>query len=375
MKKLLFLSLVMVLMPGLILAQDERERRGDDGGNGEHHEKQGHRNFRPTRQRPARSRAVRHQAVSPQFRSMGVRSFPKPIARNRLMAVGREHSSIAFPNRGPNGVSIHANVIARTNFSSNVLVRNHMTVINAPAFRANIVNYCGRETVVNHYYWHTYNGFNFCHYYDPWGYHWYGWYLGNAYFWTRWYNSHYWWYDPAYYRWCYWHDGAWWWQAPNTTTIYVYNNGNYVSSNAPAGASAAPPASNVKSADYFNGDSSREVRVVEGGDAFLYDISGDNAFKPIFLGSNVTDVKFSNPKNGGSSQILLMLKDGSFSTFDADGNPIGGSGNSGAMSGPAPGDDQGQDAQVPANGPNPGTAPQPPPSGANPPSNPPDQGN
>lgn len=367
MKKFLYLFLVMVLMPSLIHAEERNDRfGGDDNGGFQGDQVHGHRHGVRYRTR-GRAARVRRAVVSVQFRGMGIRSYPQPIARNHLLVADRERSSIVFPNRGPGGVYLHANLIARTNFSGNILVRNHMAVITAPAFRANIVGYCARENLVNHYYWHTYNGFSFCHYYDRWGYHWYGWYLGNVYFWTRWYNNHYWWYDPVYYRWCYWHDGGWWWQDPDTTTIYVYNNGSYISSTGSAGSNMVPPTSSVKSADYFSNDSTREVRVLEGGDAFLYDISGNNAFKPIYLGSNVTDVKFSKSQNGGSSQILLMLKDGSFSTFDSNGNPVGGSDNSGAMN--APSGNQGGDSRVPANAPAPGTAPQPPPSGASPPSN------
>jgi len=214
-----------------------------------------------------------------------------------------------------------------------------MGIITGGAFRAQIGIYNLNERIVGNYYWHTGNGFNYCHYYDRWGYHWYGWYLGNSYFWTRWYANNYWWYDPTYYRWCYWHDGGWWWQDPNTTSIYVYNNGSYMptdsgvnvnvnvnGNNGPGASSAQPPVSNQGQGagkTFYSNDGTRQVKVV-GNDAFLYDTSGQNSFKPIYLGSNVTSVKFSNTNNGKPLQVMLMLSDGSFDMYDGQGNPLSG---------------------------------------------------
>jgi hypothetical protein len=251
-----------------------------------------------------------------------------------------------------------------------------MSIITGGGFRAQIGIYNANERVVGNYYWHNGNGFNYCHYYDRWGYHWYGWYLGNSYFWTRWYANNYWWYDPTYFRWCYWHDGGWWWQDPDSTSVYVYNNGSYLPSdsganvnvnvgNGPGASSSQQPVqNNGNGKTFFSGDGSREVKVV-GTDAFLYDASGQNAFKPLFLGSNVTGVKLSNTNNGKPLQIMLLYSDGSFGVFDAQGNSLnnGGSDSNNYSQPPSQSSDSSNNN---GNGQNNGTT-QPPAMGNNPP--------
>lgn len=268
------------------------------------------------------SMPLNRRAVSPQLKKMGVRSYPKPMEKTHLLAEKRERSTIVYPKAGPGGASLKANAISRTNFSSNLSVRTRMSVVNGASFKAQINQFNRSETTVGSYYWHTGNGYNYCHYYDPWGYHWYGWYWGNSYFWTRWYSNNWWWYDPTYYRWCYWHDGGWWWQDPNNVTvIYVYKNGNYEAAGDESESSSQSPKQVFQS-----DDGTREVRLV-GDDAFLYDTSGDHLFKPVYLDSNVTSVKFSNTSNGKPLQVLLMLGDGSFETFDDQGYSLNGAGN------------------------------------------------
>jgi hypothetical protein len=326
MKRVMLLVLMAGLVPGFVLAQDRDDRHG--GGNGGH---QGRANNRNANQ------------------------------RSQLLVANPQRSSIAFPGRGPGGVAIHANVFSRTNFSGNPVIQAHMSVINGGGFRAQIGIYNTNERVVGNYYWHNGNGFNYCHYYDRWGYHWYGWYLGNSYFWTRWYANNYWWYDPTYLRWCYWHDGGWWWQDPNSTSVYVYNNGSYLPSDGGAnvnvnagngpGASSQPQAQGAGKT-FFSNDGSREVKVV-GTDAFLYDVSGQNTFKPLFLGSNVTSVKLSNTNNGKPLQVMLLYSDGSFGVFDAQGNPLNNGGSDSNNNYQSAPDQNNGAAQPPASGNNP----------------------
>jgi hypothetical protein len=338
---MVLITLMAVLLPSLVLAQDDRNDKRGDGdmrhhaGHVTNHNFNQRHNAKPNVYKPQRA------GISPQFKNLGVRSYPKPYAHQRLLVTNREHSTITLPTRGPGNIALHANVFARTNFSANPTVRAHMSVIVSPAFRTQINLINAHETRVGFYYWHTGNGFNYCHYYDPWGYHWYGWYLGDAYFWTRWFSNNWWWYDPAYYRWCYWHDGGWWWQDPDTTTIYVYNNGSYLpadnganvnvnvnGNNGPEAPSAAAPVQAIDSKNiFYSKDSTRKVKLV-GSDAFLYDVSGQNSFKPVFLGSNVTSVKFSNTSNGKPLQVMLFFKDGTFGLFDGQGNPLNGANNS-----------------------------------------------
>jgi len=335
MKQILFLVLLAVLLPGLVSAQDDRH--GDRNGNF-HEGHANNRNARPRHNVRPNVYRTNRVGVSSQVRNLGVRSYPRPYARTQLLVAPRERSAIAFPNRGVGGASLHANVFARTNFSANPVIRNHMALITGGAFRTQIGIYNTNERIVGNYYWHRGNGFNYCHYYDRWGYHWYGWYLGNSYFWTRWYSNNWWWYDPAYYRWCYWHDGGWWWQDPDTTTVYVYNNGSYMTAeganvNVNVGNGQAVPNTQALVQNkggknvYYSNDGSREVKVV-GADAFLYDVSGQNAFKPVYLGTNVTSAKFSNTSTGKPLQVMLLFSDGSFELFDDQGNSVNGGNNS-----------------------------------------------
>jgi hypothetical protein len=183
---------------------------------------------------------------------------------------------------------------------------------------AQINGFNSRETLPNHYYWHAWNGTNYCHYYDSWGYHWYGWYWGNTCFWSRWYGNNWWWYDPGYARWCYWYDGFWWWNDPQAQVVYVYDNGQYAPAATGEKQDSTAPSSEV---DFKSKDGTRMVKIV-GNDAFLYDTGDAANNKPFYLASGVKGVKFSNTQDGGDPQILLTYDDGSSATFDSDGNPI-----------------------------------------------------
>jgi hypothetical protein len=242
---------------------------------------------------------------------------------------------MGLPSSGPRGGSFHASVISPRAMSS-ISVRNHMAVVNNAGFRDQIVGYNARENVVGRYYWHTYNGSNFCHYYDRWGCNWYGWYFGSSFYWSCWWGNNWWWYDPAYYRWCYWYDGWWWWQDPaNVTVTYVYNNGQYVpeqpqeqaqtQNSDEASLVASAPAQNAKPLTiktFRSKDGSRMVKLAgSGNDAFLYDTGANPAFKAKYLASDVQSAKFSKSADG-STQVTLMMKDGSNELYDADGNSV-----------------------------------------------------
>lgn len=201
---------------------------------------------------------------------------------------------------------------------SSSTVRGQMSSIaRSTAFRGQISAFNRAEVVPNHYYWHTWNGNPYCHYYDGYGCNWYGWYFGDTCFWTQYYADNWWWYDDWADRWCYWNDGGWWWQNPATTVVYVYNDGDYTP--AANGNDNAQAAADNKT--FRSKDGSLTVKITADGDAFLYGADGNS--KPAYLASNVTDVKFSDSDNG-NSQILVTLKDGSFELFNSDGSPANG---------------------------------------------------
>jgi hypothetical protein len=192
-----------------------------------------------------------------------------------------------------------------------------MTPFRDKAVLQRIHDYEGREKIRDRYYWHQESGHRYCHYYDRSGYHWYGWYAGDDFYWTRYYYGRWWWYDTRFDRWCYWHGDDWWWQGPQGV-VYIHVNDDYRS----AEETVAPSVnSDVNHTEYWASSDNRVVKVF-GGDAFLYDTSYNPLFDPIFLSSDVADVKFAKPKGGRVLQIMLTLEDGSFRLFDGRGRPF-----------------------------------------------------
>jgi hypothetical protein len=87
------------------------------------------------------------------------------------------------------------------------------------------------EILTSHYYWHRNGGVHYCHYFDKHGAHWYGFYNGSQFLWTRYYGGHWWWYDQDHARWLSYNDsdGSWLWQDPaQPQTVYVYDDNGYV---------------------------------------------------------------------------------------------------------------------------------------------------
>src|SRR5258708_3485178 len=124
--------------------------------------------------------------VPSNFQRMGIHSVPQPIQnRSQILATNRQRSVITPPGTGPHGMVLHASVLAPRAMTSNI-VQTHMGRITSnAAFSAQINLYNRNEVRTNNYYWHNWNGVNYCHYHDTWGYHWYGWYIGSNCFWTR----------------------------------------------------------------------------------------------------------------------------------------------------------------------------------------------
>ena len=271
--------------------------------------------------------SFQNNRASSNFRQGG-NNHVSHLAASNVLHTDAAHSRINLPHTGPGGAALHARVITPMGHN-NVVIQGHMRSITGNvAFSAQINNFNAHENIANHYYWHTWNGMNYCHYYDPWGYHWYGWYLGGSCFWTRYYWNRWWWYDPVYFRWCYWNDGGWYWQDPaNAEVVYVYDNGQYVPSNGNTSTEVNSnpnpnPDAPGPAVEYPSKDGTRMVKIT-GGDAFLYD-TGDSGVdnKPFFLASDVKEVRYSKTHNGQPLQIMVVFNDGSFKLFDSDGNPV-----------------------------------------------------
>ncbi|HXB97335.1 MAG TPA: hypothetical protein VNZ54_04730 [bacterium] len=86
----------------------------------------------------------------------------------------------------------------------------------------------------------------------------------------------------------------------------------------------APEASQapLDGGSFASPDGSRLVKILSGGDAFLYDTATPPGFTPVFLAHQVTRVRFSNTDQGQPLQIQLNLSDGSTLHFDSTGQPI-----------------------------------------------------
>jgi len=203
------------------------------------------------------------------------------------------------------------------------------------------------------------------HHYD-YTYHWYGFWVGDAMFWTRYYDGRFWSYDPYWHRWVYFHDNNWWWQDPyNVNVIYIYRDNYYYHyQSSPGGtlivpdytpAPYTPPAGYVPDpvtpvtpvtpapeaplpgdTYYYSLDGTRSIQVSgERATAVLFDLTAedvDGLPKYLsYLGVGVDEVRFQNDADGKVQNILTLWEDQAgtkqFSLFDANGV---------ALTGPAP---------------------------------------
>jgi hypothetical protein len=198
------------------------------------------------------------------------------------------------------------------------------------------------------YYWEGEGDRRFCHHYDEFGFHWYGWYIGEVYFWTRYYEDRYWWYDRYWNRWCYLNENRWWYQEPTTSVVYLYTDDGYYQYNDSASEVVmipdnTPPVENPPAVDengstpevatFYSLDGTRAVRIVGANeDAYLYDTDEQPAFEPFALASNVKRVDFSTEEDKIKIALFtqkLQLIGGEWKQvdktkyFDGDGNKWG----------------------------------------------------
>jgi hypothetical protein len=213
-----------------------------------------------------------------------------------------------------------------TQRASGVPPAHHATVVQNTNVVRNIQTQQRTEVVPNHYYWHNDHGMRYSHYYDGHN-HWYGFYHGPTFYWTRYYGDRWWWFDGPHARWVFWWDGFWWWPGVGGVP-YVYVDNNYypyegtgvtVEQAEEQPAPAAIPPANAGSATK-SPDGRRMVQIGSDGQAFLYDNTKSPPTFMKYLGQGVTQVRFSGGTAGTPSQILVEYKDNTFALFDADGN-------------------------------------------------------
>ncbi len=272
--------------------------------------------------------AVRHHAYSPGYvrqklTKIGVKTEPKYISdRSEMVSTDRAHSMIGMPSTGPKGGAFKANLVSPRQFNGSV-VRTQMSAVNRPEYMQKIDRENQTETQRGRYYWHTDGGFSYSHYIDNSGYHWYGWYAGDQFFWTRNYDGRWWWYDNGFNRWCFYNDDYWWWQDPyHVGELYVYDDDSYIPANSADDPVVVTGQEQANDQSYTSPDGKRVVKIVPGdGDAFLYDGATPQNFAPIYLASGVQSIDYSDVNNGRPLEIMLKLNNGSWDLFDAEGQP------------------------------------------------------
>ena len=210
--------------------------------------------------------------------------------------------------------------------------QNNITIINNTTIVNNINNnQRGWRHDDHDYHWHDWDGQRICHHYDDFGYHWWGFYVGSSYFWTRYDQDRYWWYDPYWHRWTYLHDNRWWWQDNNVTYIIIDNNyyrygnngGTVVVTPDPTPPVVVPPAKPNAPAPvenqtmFYSQDGTRSVQIMgDRKEAYLYDLTvadqTDRLARGRWLGTGVASAKFvSDDKMGDDglpTQVLRQIE-------------------------------------------------------------------
>jgi hypothetical protein len=174
------------------------------------------------------------------------------------------------------------------------------------------------------YHWKNWDGMNVCHHYDEFGFHWWGFYVGNAYFWTRYFNDGYWWFDPYWHRWVFLRDGRWWWQNPDGG-IYLYDGSDYyqydsgddgvvVTPDPTQPVDVPPGGDEPAAAATYSLDGTRSVQITgENRDAYLYDLTVADpqsaAAQGRFIGTQVAGVKFDYvTADGAAAQSVSQIE-------------------------------------------------------------------
>ncbi len=314
------LVLLVAASARVCAAGDGRDGRdGRDGGRGE---------------RVGRSGRAPAPAVVIKMRRVPVPHAP--VIKDPSHVV-RDQRRIEMPKADGAGARIVKQAETRPPVQHNEVARNTRVV-------HGIEDQQRAETEKGRHYWHEDHGVKYSHYYDGHA-HWYGFYHGPTFYWTRYHANRWWWYDTAFSRWVYWGDGFWWWPGP-AGVAYVYLDGGYYPYE-PGGSvvvqkpelqtpAADAPALDAAAAN-VSPDGRRLVQI--GGfdaDAFLYDKTATPPSFMKYLGKGVGQVKFSGGSNGQPLEILLQFLDGTFALYDGDGNPKDAAAASGAATAEPP---------------------------------------
>jgi hypothetical protein len=288
---------------------------------------------------------IRPQPGQPGKPAQGMPPRPKPIdPGHRIDPKHNGDGHSVQPPSERNGSHLPQKPLQNDHGRTLAPGHDHIGQFDRPDVRKNLHGVQDHWNRNDHGYdWHNWNGMNVCHHYDQFGYHWWGFYVGEVYFWTRFYNDGYWWYDPYWHRWVFLRDNQWWWQNPDNNVIYLYtDNGYYQYDNTPSGvvmtpdptpAETTPPDPTPAPANQttvYSADGTRSIQITgDNRDAYLYDLTATDpasaAAQARFIGTQVAGVKFDYVTANGITtkaiqQIELSYDDPSaLSTVDING--------------------------------------------------------
>lgn len=248
--------------------------------------------------------------------------IPNPDRIRNDRHIVRDRTVIAVPRNDEHGspISQQANRFAP---------RQHVDVIRNPNIIRSITREQRVEAVPNRYFWHNVGSIRYCHYYDH-GIHWYGFYHGPTFYWTRYSYNRWWWFDAGFNRWVYWWNDYWWWPSPSGS-LYVYTDNNYypyedgsVTVPKPEIQSPMDSAPSPTEGSMYNSPDGQRMVQIYGtqAEAFLYDKSGVSPRYLKYLGTGVSQVRFKGGTTDTPLQILIDYRDGDFAFFSSDGNPL-----------------------------------------------------
>jgi hypothetical protein len=260
--------------------------------------------------------------VRKRLQKLGVTNLPNYITdRIRILDTNKLQSSVPAPRLGPDKKPLTASLIPEYRYSDPI-VKDQLAILHNRAFAVKADKANKVEKLKNHFYWHKEKGFTYCHYIDPQGFHWYGWYMKDNCFWTCYFGGHWWFFDTDHSRWCFYENG-WWWQDPyHVGDLYYFNNGEYIPCDSAKDAVVMTVQTNNQKV-VTSPDGSRTVKIIgDGRDAFLYDNSATPSFSPLYLASKVTAVKFSNTDNGQPLRIMVTMDNGASDLYDSEGTPL-----------------------------------------------------
>jgi hypothetical protein len=168
-------------------------------------------------------REAGHQKLA----NLGVKAAPRPMDQSKLVRSSAEQSRVTSPSQGPDHRALPSRQVDLRHFSGAGMGARMQGLSAAPRM-AEFGRMNAQEREPGRYYWHEDGGRRYCHYMDPWGYQWYGWYGDDDVLWVRYYDDRWWNYDADMGRWLYWDDGQWWWQDDVGGGVYVYVDGGYI---------------------------------------------------------------------------------------------------------------------------------------------------